>query len=151
MFVMICEFSAESTTVYGFCPPVIVKPHSSHVDRVSVTFGCMVAILDVSVEDGRHDVSLPAGGRVSGCGGRETSHEPTTLYNGASMPPIPLEVVFESITVIIRLEPIIDLQKFMCLAGLDVPRLCVFCHDRLEVSEPRFVVVGTPPASMAII
>lgn len=94
--------------MYGFCPPVIVKPHSSHVDRVSVTLGLIVAILDVSMEDGRHDVSLPARRLINNCEGRITLHTPTVLYSGASTPPIPLDVVFESTMVIIKLEPIID-------------------------------------------
>ena len=58
-FVMIMEFRAESTTVYGFCPLIMVSPQGSHVVRVSVTFGCTEASVDAGAV-GRQEVVSPA-------------------------------------------------------------------------------------------
>lgn len=55
------EPSALNTTVYGFVPPDIVRPHGSQVVNKSVTFGLMDGILDGDGEVGRQLVEDPAG------------------------------------------------------------------------------------------
>lgn len=57
-FVIVGELIADRTMVYGIFPPLMVRPHGSHVFKVSVTFGCIDAILCGVV--GIQDVSDPA-------------------------------------------------------------------------------------------
>lgn len=59
-FVMVVELKAVSTMVYGFFPPVILRPHGSHVDSDSVTFGVMTGTFWGAA--GRQD-DLDAGAR----------------------------------------------------------------------------------------
>ena len=60
-FVITGEPKAANTILYGFWPPLIVSPHGSHVVNVSVTFADMEASAEVFCDDGRQDVSVPAG------------------------------------------------------------------------------------------
>ena len=71
-FVIIGEPKADKTTVYGFCPSLIVRPHGSHVVSTSVTFECMIA--GSTVEGGvRHEVSVPPAKSVRGSAARPRS------------------------------------------------------------------------------
>lgn len=57
--VIVAECASAKTIVYGFSPPLIVRPQGSQVERVSETLEFTVA--DEEVSDNRQDVSLPAG------------------------------------------------------------------------------------------
>ena len=69
--VMVSECVSDRTTVYGFLPPLIVRPKGSHVESVSETLACTIADEDAS-ED-RHEVSLLAGPRSAVCEYIETA------------------------------------------------------------------------------
>jgi hypothetical protein len=101
-FVITGELSADKTIVYGFVPPSIVRPHGSHVVKLSVKFGCTEATEFGGVY--RQEVLLPAGlmyqnspsGRIDG------QHSPVTLNSVGETPPV---LPFESIIDSMRVEP----------------------------------------------